>query len=95
MVNLIAFILLTVVALFLLVAYVKTYTTAVRYYTALNKIRKLREMKEIRGGFFNVGMSAHMVGEEGWVKIPGQVKVGLEYAARIADEALMNESRKP
>jgi hypothetical protein len=55
---------------------------------ALRDIKALHDCKEIRGLAWDIGVPRQDVKPGGWVPIPPEVRVGLQYAARIAAKAL-------
>lgn len=68
-------------------------TNEEKYKKALEKIVALENITEIRGGFFDIETPDHLIKEGGWVPIPSQVKLGLEKAAQIAKEALLDQKQ--
>jgi hypothetical protein len=62
----------------------------------IGRISKLKDVTEIKGGFFDTCVPEHKITPDGYVTIPPQVKFGIDYVAKIADEALaaINRSDK-
>lgn len=58
------------------------------YKDALQKIAELRNVTQIRGPLEDMGVPDHYIEEGGWVPIHPQMLRGLQYAARIAEQAL-------
>ena len=54
----------------------------------LTEIARLSDVTEIRGAFEDVGAPEHHVTKDGWVPIDPRTKRGLDFAARIAQQAL-------
>lgn len=59
-----------------------------KYKKALEKIYSLKDVKEIKGGFYDVGVPEHLVSGDGFVPIPVMFKNALVYVSKIAKEAL-------
>lgn len=55
---------------------------------ALERIAALANVTEVRGGMEDIDVPDHMVKEGGWVPIHPRLKLGLEIAAKMAQEAL-------
>ncbi len=55
---------------------------------ALKRIAALAHVTEVRGGMEDIDAPDHKVKEGGWVPIHPRLKLGLELAAKMAQEAL-------
>lgn len=63
-----------------------------RYEEALRRISNLDQTTEIRGGTVDWFCPENQIKPGGWVKMHPQFKQGLDYASKIAKDALMEES---
>ena len=59
-----------------------------RLEAGLTQIDNMRNTTQVRGHFYDVGMPAHLIDDDGYVPMPDDIKVGITLAANMARETL-------